>query len=235
LVPLETFQGTDGGEEHIFAIQGSDLNMSTFIKERPTAEMLSELGDAGRARKVLTMDGSNKKEFSGEGPRNNFVALNLKNKRLMCFTHQRKKGPTSGGKKAWLPPELFAKQQKHKWIQEVKERRCTDALQVAVACTDGPDAVPAGAALDVKEQFEQAISAASQVSKLIFTISTPNARTFALDTKCTWLLQHIRLTRSRYGPCRGMPRCPLSPLAKRCRKQMAGAAAARCRCSARFQ
>jgi hypothetical protein len=184
LVPLETFQGTDGGEEHIFAIQGSDFNMSTFIKERPTAEMLSELGDAGKARKVLTMDGSNKKEFSGEGPRNNFVALNLKNKRLMCFTHQRKKGPTSGGKKAWLPPELFAKQQKHKWIQEVKERRCTDALQVAVACTDGPDALSAGAALEVKEQFEQAISAATQVHQLIFIIRTTVARTCAFVAKC---------------------------------------------------
>lgn len=166
-MPLDTFDGNDGGEEHMFAIHGSDMSISTFIKERPTAEMLNELGDAGKARKVLTMDGSNKKAFDSDGPRNNFVALNLKNKRLMCFTHQRKKGPSSGGKRAWLPPELFAKQQKHKWIQEVKERRCTDALQVAVACTDGSDGpAAAGAAPDVSQQFEQAIANATQAPPL---------------------------------------------------------------------
>ena len=163
---METFEGTEGGEEHLFAIHGADVNVSTFIKERPTAEMLSEIGETGRARKVVTMDGSNKKEFSTDGPRNNFVALNLKNKRLLCFTHQRKKGPTSGGKKAWLPPELFAKQQKHKWIQEVKERRCTDALHVAVASTDGPADVLCATAAPVanyEQQFEQAIAHATKV------------------------------------------------------------------------
>ena len=164
MVPEETFQGTEGGEEHVFAIHGCDLDMSTFIKERPTADMLAEIGESGKPRKVLTMDGSNKKEFDADGPRNNFVALNLKNKRLMCFTHQRKKGPTSGGKRAWLPPELFAKQQKHKWIQEVKERRCTDALQVAVACTDGAEGTAAaGDATGVEQQFEEAIASATQV------------------------------------------------------------------------
>ena len=165
MVPLETFQGTDGGEEHVFAIHGSDMNMSTYIKERTTADMLTEIGEAGKPRKVLTMDGSNKKEFDADGPRNNFVALNLKNKRLMCFTHQRKKGPSSGGKRAWLPPELFAKQQKHKWIQEVKERRCTDALQVAVACTDGAEGAAAAIAVaGVDQQFEDAIASATQVN-----------------------------------------------------------------------
>jgi hypothetical protein len=164
MVPMDTLQGNDGGQEHMFAIHGADLDVVSFIKERPTAEMLSELGEGGKGRKIVTMDGSNKEEFNADGPRNNFVALNLKNKRLMCFTHQRKKGPSSGGKRAWLPPELFAKQQKHKWIQEVKELRCTDALHVAVACTDGAeDAVGASAVAGVQQQFKQAISEATQV------------------------------------------------------------------------
>ena len=164
MVPMDTLAGADGGQEHMFAIHGADLDVVSFIKERPTAEMLSELGEGGKARKVITMDGSNKAEFNADGPRKNFVALNLKNKRLMCFTHQRKRGPTLGGKRAWLPPELFAKQQKHKWIQEVKERRCTDALHIAVACTDGAeDGAGASAVAGVQQQFEQAISEASQV------------------------------------------------------------------------
>jgi hypothetical protein len=187
MVPMETFEGTEGGEEHVFAIHGADLNVSTFIKERPTAEMLSEIGETGRVRKVVTMDGSGKKEFDSDGPRNNFVALNLKNKRLLCFTHQRKKGPTSGGKKAWLPPELFAKQQKHKWIQEVKERRCTDALQVAVASTDG--AVDAGAATapaaGYDQQFEQAIASATKVFYFLCPVcSTRLPHASCSETRC---------------------------------------------------
>ena len=163
-MPLEAFQGLDGGEEHMFDINGAEMNTSTFIKERPIVQVLNDIGDTGRARRIVTMDGSHKKEFDAEGPRNNFVALNLKNKRLMCFTHQRKKGPTSGGKRAWLPPELFAKQQKHKWIQEAKERRCTDALQIAVASTDNPaDFASTIPVAGVKQQFEKAVSDATQV------------------------------------------------------------------------
>ncbi len=179
---METFAGTEGGEEHVFSIHGADANVTTFIKERPTAELLGEIGGAGRTRKVVTMDGSNKKEFNADGPRNNFVALNLKNKRLLCFTHQRKKGPTSGGKKAWLPPELFAKQQKHKWVQEVKERRCTDALQVAVASTDGPaDAVYAAAPVaDYEEQFEEAIAHATKVCMAVVVTYSSRLAAFGL-------------------------------------------------------